>query len=264
MKKTLLTLLILLLGALLVYTVTQGWQIGNFNVLSYSQIKSKDKKLDEEVEKAKKLAQEDYEKEVDDEKLNKENLDEIKQQYENLVITDTETGEEITPQLEKYEMEYLWTQIGNHAKAEGVTLRINVAESSSTNNSSGEENEQSNEENSEENAENEDSNLEAAMISSVNSGVDQSEDASYDLTFEATGSYVAVADFIYAIENDSSLGFKIEDFQMTGESKTVVAKFTCRDIKIKKVSETTKEQSNDTNKDKYAEEENTNSTNTSK
>lgn len=36
----------------------------------------------------------------------------------------------------------------------------------------------------------------------------------YDLNFTAEGDYVGITDFIYDIENDSSLGFKIEKFKM--------------------------------------------------
>ena len=56
----------------------------------------------------------------------------------------------------------------------------------------------------------------------------------YDLEFTAAGSYVGLTDFIYDIENDSSLGFKIENFKMVPGSSTdsLQATFTCTDISI--------------------------------
>ena len=69
----------------------------------------------------------------------------------------------------------------------------------------------------------------------------------YNINVTARGSYVNVADFIYDIENDSRLGFKIEDFSMVsagtttttnadGETITtsggVVGKFACKEIQI--------------------------------
>lgn len=59
----------------------------------------------------------------------------------------------------------------------------------------------------------------------------------YNLIITAVGKYPDVADFIYAIENDSRLGFKIEDFSMsqyTSEeaSNLVEGKFTCKEIRI--------------------------------
>ena len=59
----------------------------------------------------------------------------------------------------------------------------------------------------------------------------------YNLIITAVGKYSNVASFIYAIENDSRLGFKIEDFSMiqytTEEASNLVqGKFTCKEIRI--------------------------------
>ena len=63
----------------------------------------------------------------------------------------------------------------------------------------------------------------------------------YDLKFTAIGSYISITDFISAIENDSTLGFKIEEFKMApnGETGELQATFVCKDIAIKDVSATT-------------------------
>lgn len=58
----------------------------------------------------------------------------------------------------------------------------------------------------------------------------------YNLIITAVGKYSDVASFIYAIENDSRLGFKIEDFSMTqytsDGANLVQGKFTCKEIRI--------------------------------
>ena len=59
----------------------------------------------------------------------------------------------------------------------------------------------------------------------------------YNLIITVVGKYSNVASFIYAIENDSRLGFKIEDFSMTQYaseegSNLVQGKFTCKEIRI--------------------------------
>lgn len=61
----------------------------------------------------------------------------------------------------------------------------------------------------------------------------------YDLQFTATGSYISITDFISAIENDSSLGFKIEEFKLVPSSSgsDLQATFVCKDIAIKDVSQ---------------------------
>ena len=59
-------------------------------------------------------------------------------------------------------------------------------------------------------------------------------EGTYDLDFTVTGSYICITDFISAIENDSTLGFKIEDFNMRPSGSELQATFTCKDISINK------------------------------
>lgn len=66
----------------------------------------------------------------------------------------------------------------------------------------------------------------------------------YDINFTIIGKYADVANYIYDIENDSSLGYKIEDFVMVSASGThtddngktytneVKANFSCKEISI--------------------------------
>ena len=89
-------------------------------------------------------------------------------------------------------------------------------------------------------------------------------EGNYDLNFTANGSYISITDFISDIENDSTLGFKIEKFkiQPTTTTAELSADFTCKDIAIKYINGTTptstSSQSNTTNTTNT-----TNSTNTS-
>ena len=84
----------------------------------------------------------------------------------------------------------------------------------------------------------------------------------YDLKFTATGSYISITDFISAIENDSTLGFKIEEFKMAPNDKTgeLQATFVCKDIAIKDVSATTSTEKQENNT--QTEENSTNTNNT--
>lgn len=57
----------------------------------------------------------------------------------------------------------------------------------------------------------------------------------YNLNFTARGPYAGVEEFITDIEDDSKLGFKIEEFKMVASSENsnqVEASFTCKDITI--------------------------------
>lgn len=62
----------------------------------------------------------------------------------------------------------------------------------------------------------------------------------YNLNFTVKGAYARIAEFITDIEDDSSLGFKIEEFKMLADSSsdtsTLQATFVCKDIKIEGIS----------------------------
>lgn len=73
----------------------------------------------------------------------------------------------------------------------------------------------------------------------------------YDLKFTVTGSYISITDFISDIENDTTLGFKIDEFKMvpSGNEGDLQATFICKEISIKDVSETTPENTENTQND---------------
>lgn len=84
----------------------------------------------------------------------------------------------------------------------------------------------------------------------------------YNLRFTATGSYISITDFISAIENDSTLGFKIEEFKMVPSGNTLQATFVCKDIAIEEVTEITQTTTTDsTNENNTTNTNSTNSTN---
>lgn len=60
----------------------------------------------------------------------------------------------------------------------------------------------------------------------------------YNLRFTVTGSYISIVDFVSDIENDSTLGFTIEEFKMvpTSSEANLEATFVCKDITIKDLS----------------------------
>lgn len=91
----------------------------------------------------------------------------------------------------------------------------------------------------------------------------------YNLKFTVSGSYISITDFISDIENDTTLGFKIENFKMlpSKEENTLEATFTCNDIYIVDVDTSTvvtdTDLNDDENDDEETDDENTtNTTNT--
>lgn len=58
----------------------------------------------------------------------------------------------------------------------------------------------------------------------------------YHLKFTVNGSYIAITDYISDIENDSTLGFKIEEFKLVPSGNDLQGTFICKEIAIKEIS----------------------------
>lgn len=222
MKKLLISILILLLLLLCIFAVTNGIKIGGINILGISEIKNKSNKLDEDIQIATKLASTDYQKTLTDMQTNIKRLEEEKKNYEDMVTVSTDEQVKTASQFQKYEIEYLWTTVGNHATSEGVVIKMDLVKTAIENN--------------------------------------------YNLNFTVNGSYIGITDFISDIENDSVLGFKIEDFKMEPNNDTsdLQATFICKDITIKDITETPAQNniSQMNNTTNASESKNTNNTNT--
>lgn len=201
MKKLLLIITIILILILVAITIVRGIGIGGLNILGIKEIKSKNDELDKIMENATKLASRDYQRKLDDLNETIKKLETEKTNYQDMVNVSTESEVEAANQTYDYTIDFLWIYIENHAKTEGVKMKMELTRSSSG-------------------AEN-----------------------VYNLNFTATGPYIGIEEFITHIEDDSKLGFKIENFKMTAESEEnsniVQATFICRDIKIEGISTNT-------------------------
>lgn len=204
MKKLLMIVLIVLLITLAVFLVKDGVQAQNIEIFGIKEIADKSEALDKRINEAGKLASTDFKQAEDSVKNSAKELERKKQTYDEMTIISTDGQVQSANQIEKYELERLWVQLGSHAKKENVKIKI-VVEKDGTN----------------------------------------AKD-SYNLRFTVNGSYIGIQDFISDIENDSSLGFKIEDFAMVPSAATstkeadenyLQATFICKTIFIKGISE---------------------------
>ncbi len=199
MRKVLTAIILILVVVLVGFTMIKGINIGKLQVPSIAQLKEKNEDLDTTVKNATKLASTDYQQKVDELNTALKKLQTEKTNYEDLVNVSTES--EIQAANKTYNtIEFLFVRIENHAKSEGVTIKMEVTRSSS------------------------------------------GEADTYDLNFTATGTYTGIEEFITAIEDDSKLGFKIEDFSMLAKNtdgNEVEATFVCKNIIIKGVSSST-------------------------
>lgn len=196
MKKLLILIVIALLTILTLITIVKGIEIGPLEILGIQGMKEKDQNLNEKITEATKLASTDYQKALSELETSSKELETEKQKYLDMTTVSTDSQIQQASQLTKYELEKLYIQVDEHAKAEGVNVTMEITSSNSISNA-------------------------------------------YNLKFTASGSYIGVTDFIADIEDDTTLGFKIENFSMQAGSQNVVeAKFECTDIMINGISET--------------------------
>lgn len=210
MKKLLLSIIFVLILILSGIIAIKGIGIGNFTVLGITQIQERNNNLDIKLQEATKLASTDY-------KNNQKKLDEsVKQLQEKKDELEEKTNTSAedylngsTTTISPYKIDYLWVTIGNHAKVEGVTMKMDTSKN------------------------------EKEYPGNDKITVEKDKIYYYDISFTVTGNYVNISEFIIDIEDDSSLGFKIEDFKMISSDdngSVVQATFKCTDIPIKGAS----------------------------
>ena len=178
MRKYVLALVLVILAIIFFSIMIFGVKIGNLKINSYKEIQTAS------FEKKKILSELNY-KNLTEYAAKKNALNlavqaykEQKAQYDLLVsegqIPDSDV---MYDSMELYDVDFLWTTIGNYATEKGVTLQFDVVQSST-----------------------------AASVSS--------EYVICDLNFTITGEYIAITDFIYSLENDDKLNFEISNFMM--------------------------------------------------
>lgn len=185
MRKIIFSILIVILLVAGGFLIAKGVSMGNFTVWGVKSIKEKNATIDQKNQQLSTLATTDYQSAVSGLNTSKTTLESEKKSYEDKAILANDNS---YLQTEKYEIDFLWTKVGNYAKDRKVELKFDVANSNTK--------------------------------------------GLYDLKFTVAGKYAKVADYIYDIENDSKLGFKIEDFHMVSAGEGVQATFTCKEVNI--------------------------------
>lgn len=118
---TVMTVLIVLLG----YTVYAGISLGKFEILSYTGLDEKSEKLDQEIR--------EYDDKNSQELAGKQkqlttqisSYEEQKQKYEEILIQKQNDLLQIDT-ANCYEVDFLWTKIGNYATQHGLDLEFNI------------------------------------------------------------------------------------------------------------------------------------------
>lgn len=167
MKKTLISVLGIILLIFIIVFVFKGFDKGKIKVYSVKNIKDQSNNLDEKIQQANIEINQNYAKSVTDIETATSNLKRVKKEYEDKIGINGQLG--IT-QIEKYKIEYLWGIIGGYAKKEGIRVDLDIKETS------------------------------------IND--------TYNINFALYGSYIGITDFLYDIENDDELNYRIKNFEI--------------------------------------------------
>lgn len=127
MRKLLMLVLIVLLLAVTGYSVTKGLSIGDIKILGYKDIKIESAKIDAEITNITTLKEMNYKKTLSDIESNAKTLLQEKEKYASLVSASTDSEIEKATHAQNYEQDFLWAKIGNHATAQGVKLKFDIA-----------------------------------------------------------------------------------------------------------------------------------------
>ena len=127
------TLIIILVSIILLAIVMfHGVNIGNFEILSISQLKEKNDSLDNKIDKASKLTSVDYPENVETLEKSFEEYTIKKEKYKELTDGSIGNIEEIY-ETKQYDISYLWRVLGKYAEKRNLTLGINVQSSNKNN-----------------------------------------------------------------------------------------------------------------------------------
>ena len=195
MRKVILSITLFISLILCLGLIFFGLKIGNFRINSYSQIAQINLDKETILSNFKNKSITKYKNNIEDFKSVKSNYESKKTEYKELVDSGKITETVIKNSIELYDMDYLWTKIGNYATQKDIKLQLDVTKSNTS-----------------------------SAISS--------EYLMCDLSFTITGEYIPITEFIYLIEDDDELGFEIRNFVIEKGGDSLQATFKVKDVPI--------------------------------
>lgn len=126
MRKILIIALIVILLVLGYFAMFSGLNVLGLEVLSIFQIKDKSEDLDTQLQRVSTLTSVDQPKAMLELNDSAKQLVIAKEEYNDKILYSSKEDIEQATQGIQYEMEYLWTKVGNHATKNGTVLRFEV------------------------------------------------------------------------------------------------------------------------------------------
>lgn len=125
MRKLLISILLILLIAMTILCIKNGINIGSLHVLGVSQIQEANEGLTKKISEAK-STNDNYANKLTEIKKVITDLGNARQKYLETINISTESEIREATQTKNYTIEYLWSQVGNHATQEGVKIKMDV------------------------------------------------------------------------------------------------------------------------------------------
>ena len=213
MRKYLISVLIGIVIIIIIVALVNGIKIGDFQIKSIAMIKDDSDELESLIANVNQKEQVTYKSEIDNLEKKATELKKQKEDYADLILYNSDEENSNINLYENYEIEYLWTKLGNYATKNELIMKLEVMNSYT------------------------------------------GAQKSYNLNFTLSGEYVSIIDCISEIEDDATLGFKIENFKLISQGEALQATFTVQNVNINNI-ESVQNSANTVEQD-----ENTNTTN---
>ena len=204
--------IVLIILCILTYSVVFSDQsFARTKVASVFELEAANKKLNTQITMLDKMSDDDFEEQKEKLSQTIKEYKAKKTEYEDLIekytaaaeLEKEETAQALLSYEENemkdiYDVDFLWTIVGNYATEEGINLKFDINRNAT-------------------------------------SSIDSTGSSNYivcDLKFTITGSYIALTDFIYDLEDDDRLNFEINNFDMTKDGSDLEVTLTVRNVKV--------------------------------
>lgn len=199
MRKIVILLVCVILTCLAYQTVASGFNLGTvFSIPGYEKVAQSSKEIDSLIEELTDINDVKFAQSKNSLTTALKKYKDTKEEYESLADTIEANAEDDGPTMslvDTYDIDFLWTTIGNYGTEEGISLKFNV-------------------------------------VKSVGSFFSTSSYTMCDLKFTVSGNYIPITDFIYDLEDDNKLGFEISDFSIKKGGDNLQATFTVKNVPI--------------------------------
>ena len=243
-KTVIIYIFLVLIITMLVLMIVLDFDLGFLKLSSIQTLLGKhDEILTEENKlKTKKTEYENTLKKVDE---SKSSYDTEKAKYEAISDETINVIKEATTE-EYYDIEYMWITLGNYAKSNNLSIIMSEPGGNFTEASANKDGSQSNEKTTSSTESTTSGNATASSTTtSSTTSTDASKTATQDTSstsssntmfkIQVTGSYLDVSDFIFEVENDKTLRFKLDNISMDYVSgNTIKASFNVKNLVINK------------------------------